>query len=156
METWLLILIISISVIVVGVVVWMLFFSAEEEAAAEVEIASLDDKKTLDALTKDGLKLMKGDKKFMSISDDGAEGFSWILDTDSCKGVADFEVLPGKPGAEPAKEEKAEEGGDEKAEEGDAKEGEEKEGGDEKKEEKPAEKPLTYMSATAVGDGSCT
>ena len=91
------------------------------------------------------------------------------MDTDSCKGVADFAVLEGKPGAEkaeeePAKDEKKEEGGDEKAEEKEEKrlrqddeKAEEKPAeGDEKKEEKAGDKPVTYMSATATGDGSCT
>ena len=158
--------IIGVSVLVVAVVLYMLLAGGEEEAAAEeaaeVQITDLNDPKVLKALTEDGLTTQVGVVTNLMISDDGAKGFSWIINEEGCAKVIDIKVLDGKPGAEKAeeKEEKSEEKdekADEKKELRDGHEGEKE--GDEKKEgdkEEAAEKPTTYMSVTGAGEGECT
>merc|ERR550539_1369527 len=153
--------IIGVSVLVVGVVLYMVLFGGEEEAAAEeaveeVAITDLNDPKILKALTEDGFTTQVGVVTNLMISDDGAKGFSWVINEEGCAKVIDIAVLDGKPGAkaeEPAeeKEEKSEEKADEKKELRDGHEGE-KEGD----EEEAAEKPTTYMSVTGAGEGECT
>ena len=161
METWLLIVIIA-SVLVVGVILYLVLAGGDEEeqAAVEegaVEITNLD--KALAGLEKDGLAMTVGESKYLQISDDGAEGFAWAINEAGCADVVEVKVLDGKPGPkeegeeEPAAEDEEAEK-DEKKELRDGHEGEKeakKEEGDDKK-----DLPVTYMEATAVGEGKCT
>lgn len=162
METWLLIVIIA-SVLVVGVILYLVLAGGDEEeqAAVEegaVEITNLD--KALAGLEKDGLEMTVGQSMFLQISDDGAEGFAWAINEAGCADVVEVKVLPGKPGPKeegeekPAEKEEEGEKKDEKKELRDGHEGEKeakKEEGDAKE-----ELPVTYMEATAVGEGKCT
>ena len=157
--------IIGVSVLVVAVVLFMLLSGGEEEEAAEeaaeVQITDLNDPKVLKALTEDGLTTQVGVVTNLMISDDGAKGFSWVINEEGCKDVIDIKVLDGKPGAKKEEPAEKEEKADEKAEEGDKKElrdgheekGDAKEGD---KKEEAAEKPTTYMSVTGAGEGECT
>ena len=154
--------IIGVSVLVVAVILFMLLSGGEEEVAAEeaaeVEITDLNDPKVLKALTADGLTTQVGAVTNLMISDDGAKGFSWIINEEGCEGVIDIAILEGKPGAEaeePAEEETEEKESEEKRLRDGHEDGEKK--GDEKKgEEKAAEKPTTYMSVTGAKEGECT
>ena len=160
METWVLIVIIA-SVLVVGVILYLVLAGGDEEeqVAVEetaVEITNLD--KALAGLEKDGLEMTVGQSAFLSISDDGAKGFAWAINEAGCADVVEVKVLPGKPGPKEEGEEKpAEKEGDEKKDEKkelrDGHEGEKeaKKEGDDKE-----ELPVTYMEATAVGEGKCT
>merc|ERR1719230_1093944 len=132
MEWWLWV-IIGVSVLLVGVILFMLLAGGEEEAAAEeaaeVAITDLNDPKVLKALSADGLATEVGAVTNLMISDDGAKGFSWIIYEEGCKDVIDIAILDGKPGAK--KEEKADEKKDDEKKLRDGHEdGEKKEGGE--------------------------
>ena len=160
MEWWLWLIIIG-SILIVGIILYMLLAGGDEEEAAEaveeVEITNLD--KALAGLEKDGLEMTVGQNIYLQISDDGAKGFGWAINEAGCADVVEVKVLDGKPGPKEEGEEKpaeeAEEGEkDEKKELRDGHEGEK----EAKKEEGDAKKDLsvTYMEATAVGEGKCT
>ena len=164
MEWWLWLIIIG-SILIVGIILFMLLSGGDEEEAAEaveeVEITNLD--KALAGLEKDGLEMTVGQNIYLQISDDGAKGFAWAINEAGCADVVEVKVLKEKPGAAPAAKEEEAPAKEEKAEEKDEKklrDGHEK---DEKKDEKADAKadekkelPVTYMEATAVGEGKCT
>lgn len=160
METWVLIVIIA-SVLVVGVILYLVLAGGDEEEVAAVEesaveITNLD--KALAGLEKDGLEMTVGQSMFLSISDDGAKGFAWAINEAGCADVVEVKVLPGKPGPKEEGEEKPaeKEEGEKKDEKKELRDGHEGEKEAKKEGDAKEELPVTYMEATAVGEGKCT
>ena len=161
METWLLITIIVVTVVVIGVVVMMMMGGDEEEKKDMNKIIDLDDKATLDKISKEGLTVWMGWPMNAMIADEGKEGYSWIFD-DKCDDILAVDILDGPPAMDEKKEEKPaekEEGGDEKKEEKRLRDGHEEKEGEEKAEKKDAPKEggdaKTYMSFTGKKAGEC-
>ena len=167
METWVLILIIA-SVILVGVILYMVLAGGEEEAAEEEKVAEMEevldltDKEVLKGLAKDGFKLTVGETAYWSVSEaQKKEGYSWIFNED-CDGLMSVDILEGPPMKEAAaegeeKEAEKEEGAEEKEEkrlrDGHSKPSEE----DKKKAQERAEAGETiYLAVTGAKAGSCT
>ena len=167
MEWWLWLIIIG-SILIVGVILYMLLAGGDEEEAVEEEkvaemedVLDLTDKKTLQALAKDGFQLTVGETQYWSASEpETREGYAWIFNED-CKDLMKIEILEGPPMKEAAAE------GDEKdakKEEGDKKEDEKKlrDGHEPSKEDKAkAEEKIkagdtVYLGVTGTKAGECT
>ena len=166
MEWWLWLIIIG-SVILVGVILYMLLAGDEEEAVEEEKVAEMEDvldltdAEVLKGLAKDGFQLTVGKTVYWSVSEaEAVKGYSWIFNED-CDGLMSVDILEGPP----MKEEAAE---------GDEKEAEKEEGAEEKEEKrlrdghsKPSDEDKArakeradagetiYLAVTGAKAGSC-
>ena len=123
METWLLIVIIAASVLVVGALVWFLFLrKSEEEAEAVTQVVDLSEGK---------LALAVGEVAYGTLTVDAVEGASVLV------GACDVvELSPAEEGDLPAAEEEGE---------GEAEEEEERRLREEDEEEEAATETFYYM-----------
>ena len=103
MEWWLWLVIIA-SVLVVGVVLYLLLAGDEEEEQKEEKMqggdkhknVDLNDPEVLKALRTDGLVVHVGRPTHLMVADDGADGYSWIMNQ-SCDDIVKIELLDGPP-----------------------------------------------------------
>ena len=117
-------IVIIASILVVGVILYLVLAGGDEEEAEEKmapppKVIDLDDERALARLTEKHLSVNIGAPTYLTVKDEGKEGFEWILHEESgCEKVMTIEKidkLPPPPGAEekPKGDEKAE-GKDEK------------------------------------------
>ena len=104
MEWWLWLIIVG-SILVVSVVLYLLLAGDDEEEQQMEEkmergdkhrTIDLNDPEVLKALRTDGLVVHVGRPTHLMVADDGADGYSWIMN-ESCDGIVMIEILDGPP-----------------------------------------------------------